>query len=139
MFVWWSRGMLLKLVLCRSAGAVSVSPTVFTFEPDLLWTPFAVIHRTTRVLRPLVQALESCPASEALWFSATPPSLRRGRVTTTLSLRASCFVFGHKITIQKKNYFSYLYLLCSIDNGYGCLTCFMSPPQFLSEHIARLL
>ena len=34
-------------------------------------------------LRPLVQTLESCPASGAQWSSAMPPSLGRGRVTTT--------------------------------------------------------
>ena len=34
-------------------------------------------------LRPLVQTLGSCPASWATWFSAMPPSLGRGRVTTT--------------------------------------------------------
>ena len=31
-------------------------------------------------VRPLVQTLESCPASGAPWSSAMPPSLRRGRV-----------------------------------------------------------
>ena len=34
-------------------------------------------------LRPLVQALGSCPASGAPWFSAMSLSLGRGRVTTT--------------------------------------------------------
>ena len=34
-------------------------------------------------LRPLVQALGSCPASEAPWSFAMPPSLGSGRVTTT--------------------------------------------------------
>ena len=34
-------------------------------------------------LRPLVQALESFPASGATWSSAMPPSHGRGRVTTT--------------------------------------------------------
>ena len=34
-------------------------------------------------LRPLVQALGSCPASGAPWSSAMPLSLGRGRVTTT--------------------------------------------------------
>ena len=33
-------------------------------------------------LRPLVQALEICPASGAPWSFAMPPSLRRGRITT---------------------------------------------------------
>ena len=35
------------------------------------------------LLRPLVQALGSCPASGAPWSSAMPPSLGRGRVATT--------------------------------------------------------
>ena len=34
-------------------------------------------------LRPLVQALGFCPASGAPWSSAMPPSLGKGRVTTT--------------------------------------------------------
>ena len=33
----------------------------------------------------LVQALESCLTSGAPWFSATPPSLGRGRATTSLT------------------------------------------------------
>ena len=38
-------------------------------------------------LRPLVQALESCPASGARWSTAMPPSLGRGRVTTTTTAK----------------------------------------------------
>ena len=34
-------------------------------------------------LRPLVQALEICPASGAPWSFAMPPSLGKGRITTT--------------------------------------------------------
>ena len=37
-------------------------------------------------LRSLVQALGSCPASGAPWSSAMPPSLGRGRVTTTTTI-----------------------------------------------------
>ena len=40
-------------------------------------------------LRPLVQALGSCPASGAPWSSAMPPSLGRGRVTTTTGANRS--------------------------------------------------
>ena len=46
------------------------------FAPLPLW-------RLSVSLRPLVQALGSCPASGAPWSSAMPPSLGRGRVTTT--------------------------------------------------------
>ena len=38
-------------------------------------------------LRPLVQTLGSCLASGAPWSSAMPPSLGRGRVTTTATMR----------------------------------------------------
>ena len=41
------------------------------------------LWRLSASLRPLVQALESCPASGAPWSSAMPPSLGRGRVATT--------------------------------------------------------
>ena len=34
-------------------------------------------------LRPLIQALGSCPVSGASWSSAMPPLLGRGRVATT--------------------------------------------------------
>ena len=39
-------------------------------------------------LRPLVQALESCPASGAPWSSTMPPSLGRSRITTTTTTRS---------------------------------------------------
>ena len=48
------------------------------FAPLTLW-------RLSVSLRPLVQALESCPASGASWSSAMPPSLRRSRATTTIT------------------------------------------------------
>ena len=38
-------------------------------------------------LQPLVQALESCPASWAPWSSTTPPCLGRDRVTITVRPR----------------------------------------------------
>ena len=50
------------------------------FAPLTLWRLFVY-------LRPLVQALKSCPASGASWSSAMPPSLGRGRVTTTTTTR----------------------------------------------------
>ena len=37
-------------------------------------------------LQSLVQTLGSCPASGTLWSSAMPPSLERGRETTTASV-----------------------------------------------------
>ena len=45
------------------------------FAPLTLW-------RLSVSLRPLVQTLGSCPASEAPWSSAMPPSLERGRVNS---------------------------------------------------------
>ena len=46
------------------------------FAPLALW-------RLSVSLRPLIQALGNCPASGAPWSSAMPPSIGRGRVTTT--------------------------------------------------------
>ena len=46
------------------------------FAPLTLW-------RLSASLRPLVQTLGSCPASGTPWSSVMPPSLGRGRVTTT--------------------------------------------------------
>ena len=45
-------------------------------EPLTLW-------RLSVSVRPLYQALGNCPTSGASWSSAMPPSLGRGRVTTT--------------------------------------------------------
>ena len=50
---------------------------VQTFAPLALW-------RLSISLRPLVQALGSCPAFRALWASAMSPSRGRGRVTTNI-------------------------------------------------------
>ena len=51
-----------------------------TVQPRTLWQ-FSVS------LRPLVQALESYPASGATWFSSMPPSLERGWVININSNR----------------------------------------------------
>ena len=48
------------------------------FAPLALW-------RLSLSLRPLVQALESCPASGAPWSSVMPPSLGRGWITTAIT------------------------------------------------------
>ena len=49
------------------------------FAPLTLW-------RLSVSLQSLVQALGSCPASEAPWSSAMPPSLGSGRGTKTTTL-----------------------------------------------------
>ena len=49
---------------------------------------------TLCLLRPLVQALGSCPASGDPWSSAIPPSLRRGRVTTTTITDCLCVKYS---------------------------------------------
>ena len=48
----------------------------------------ATLFGDSVTLRPLVQALESCLASRTPWSSAMPPSLGRGRVTTTYCVMA---------------------------------------------------
>ena len=45
------------------------------------------LWRLSVSLRSLVQVLGSCPASGAPWLSAMPPSLGKGRVTTTSTTR----------------------------------------------------
>ena len=49
--------------------------------------PLALWRLSVSVL-PLVQALGSCPASGAPWYSAMPPSLGRGRVTNNNDIHA---------------------------------------------------
>ena len=45
------------------------------------------LWRLSVSIRFLYQALGSCPASEAPWFSAMPPSIGRGQVKTTTTSR----------------------------------------------------
>ena len=67
---------------CRACGHSSQDishlilhcPVTDSFAPLTLW-------QLSVSLRPLVQILESCPASGAPWSSAMPPSHRWGRVT----------------------------------------------------------
>ena len=63
---------------CRACGHASQDTSHL-----ILHCPATNFLRLSVTLRPLVQALESRPASEALWSSAMPPSLGRCRVTTT--------------------------------------------------------
>ena len=55
------------------------------FAPLALW-------RLSVSLRPLVQALGSCPDCGALWSSAMPPSLGRGQVTIPSFYVTSCLL-----------------------------------------------
>ena len=69
----------IKIFSCSAYGNLSSHSALSSyglFAPLTLW-------RLSVSLQPLVQALESCPASGAPWSSAMPPSLGRGRVTTT--------------------------------------------------------
>ena len=62
---------------CSSCGHFSSHSALSSyglFAPLTLW-------RLSVSLRPLVQALGSCPASGAPWSPAMPPSFGRGRVT----------------------------------------------------------
>ena len=64
---------------CSACGHLSSHSALSSyglFAPLTLW-------RLSVSLRPLVQTLESCPASGAPWSSAMPPSLGRGRVTNS--------------------------------------------------------
>ena len=54
----------------------------FALSSYVLFVPLA-FWRPSVSPRPLIQALESCSASGATWSSVMPPSMGRGRVTTT--------------------------------------------------------
>ena len=61
---------------CSACGHLSYHSALSSYQ---LFAPLT-LWRLSVSLRPLVQALESCPASGAPWSSAMPPSLGRGRV-----------------------------------------------------------
>ena len=78
-YCYLSRIGIIKIFSCSAYGNLSSHSALSSyglFAPLTLW-------RLSVSLQPLVQALESCPASGAPWSSAMPPSLGRGRVTTT--------------------------------------------------------
>ena len=67
---------------CRVCGHLSSHSALSSNGIDV---PLA-LWRHSVSLRPLVQALGSCPASGAPWSSAMLPSLGRGRIATTTAL-----------------------------------------------------
>ena len=73
---------------CSACGHFSSYSALSSYG---LFAPLALC-RLSVSLQPLVQDLGSCPASEAPWSSAMPPSLGRGRETTTTNVIA----FGPK-------------------------------------------
>ena len=66
----------LRTLVPRHFSSHSALSSYGLFAPLALW-------RLSVSLRPLVQTLGSYPASEVLWSSAMPPSVGRGRITTT--------------------------------------------------------
>ena len=68
------------------------------FAPLTLW-------RLSVSLRPLVQTLESCPASGAPWSSAMPPSLGRGRVTNNNNRKIVARAMRKEAKQELKNLF----------------------------------
>ena len=71
-----------RILPAASADTRSRTPLIslYTFQLRHLCAAHSL---ATVSLRPLVQALEICLASGAPWCSTMPPSLGRGRVTTT--------------------------------------------------------
>ena len=65
--------------VCQVKVSQSQSLNHSALSSNGLFTPLT-LWRLSVSLRPLVQSLESFPASGAPWSSAIPPSLRRGRV-----------------------------------------------------------
>ena len=77
-----------------------------------LFAPLTLLRLSVSLL-PLVQTLESCPASMAPWCSAMPPSLGRGRVNNNNKQQQST-PFG---SIVSKNRLQFFYTCISFD-GY---------------------
>ena len=74
---------------CSACGHLSSHSALSSyglFAPLTLW-------RLSVFVRPLVQALKSCPSSGAPWSSTMPPSLGRGRVTATTVANLSKRIF----------------------------------------------
>ena len=76
------------------------------FAPLALWRLFLS-------LRPLVQDLGSCLAYRAPWSSAMPPSLGRGRVTTTSAI------------LEEKLFEFCINDLVAVYKSYYVVMCFM--------------
>ena len=68
---------------CSACGHSSQNTSHFILHCLATDSAPLVFWRLSVSLRPLVQALGSCPASGAPWPFAMPPSLGRGLVTTT--------------------------------------------------------
>ena len=64
---------------CSACSHPTEDSSHFILQCPATDSALLALWRLSDSLRPLVQALESCPASGAPWFSAIPPSLGRGQ------------------------------------------------------------
>ena len=86
LYDWQNRESFLQRLRTLVPEHLSFHPALSRYE---LFSPLDFC-RLCVSLRPLVQALESCPASGAPWSSAMPPSVGRGRVTATTRPITNC-------------------------------------------------
>ena len=68
---------------CSACGHLSQDTSHLILHYPATDSASLALWRLSVSLRPLVQVLGSCQTSGAPWSSAMPPSLGRGRVTTT--------------------------------------------------------
>ena len=92
---------------CSACGHLSSHSTLFSYK---LFAPLTR-WRLSVSLQPLVKALESFPASGASSSSTMPPSLGRGRVTTTTT--AAHLVYHKRLNPPRADAFEILPSTCS--------------------------
>ena len=107
-------------------GHLSSHSALFSYE---LFAPLT-LWRLSVFLRPLVQALESCPASAAPWSSAMPPSLGRGRVTNNNNNNQDVF--------KECNITSYLELRMSRSSFWPRFVKIFIPKHLICIHKSKL-
>ena len=85
---WQNRESLMQRLPKSVPGHLSSHSALSSFR---LFAPLA-LWRLSVFLRPLFQALESCPASGAPWSSAISPSLGRGWIATTTTKTCNMYI-----------------------------------------------
>ena len=101
---------------CSACGHLSSHSALSSYG---LFAPLT-LRRLSVSPRPLVQALESCPASGAPWSPAIPPFLGRGRVinnnNTALMLDVHQLLLRIPLNMQNHSYSC----LCIITQDHNC-------------------